>query len=91
MLVSEKRIEIPDTCPKECPEPESPWYQCQNGLCYRCPVLICKKNTDDGLCLVAPEDYRPDWAKEFRAWFDSNCASDHRPKLRLRGEEGVKQ
>jgi hypothetical protein len=59
---------FPTECPKECPGLKE--LQSQGGLCHRCPIFSCTP-TEDGIRLLAPADYRADWAKEWRAWFDS--------------------
>lgn len=43
-MVSEDKIEIPDTCPQECPGRQTPLYQ--GYICHRCPV-----------CAVRGEEY----------------------------------
>lgn len=58
------RYVVPDNC-VGCPNQDDPQALSQGGLCFRCPVLVCFG--DDPL--VAPEDFRQDWAEAFVAWF----------------------
>lgn len=56
--------EFDSLCPLGCPD-----YGCKfgmNSLCFRCPILNCVGEQP----LLRPEDYRPDWAKAWRDWFD---------------------
>ena len=78
IMVSEDKIEFPDTCPQECPERQTPFYQ--GCTCHRCPVFCCSKD-DEGICLIEPEGYNPEFAKEFKSWFDHNFDSEYFPKL----------
>ena len=59
-------IEFPDKCPEKCPEKDKPFYQ--GNLCSRCPIFNC--SDFDGFRLIEPEDYREDWAKAWKKWFD---------------------
>ena len=59
-----KKYNVPDTC-EGCPHIDDPQAKSQGGLCFRCPVMICAG--DDPL--VAPDDYRFDWAEAFVLWF----------------------
>lgn len=84
MIISE--IEFPDTCPINCPDKGKEFTQ--SGLCIRCPIFNCKpfpyKNEDGSesmISLIEPEEYRKDWAIEWKKWFDSNCEGF--PKLLL--------
>jgi hypothetical protein len=79
MLVSKKKIQIPDNCPENCPIKKEPFYQ--SNLCSRCPIFNCRRDEDD-FCLLEPEDYREDWAEEFKEWFDSGFKEY--PELRLK-------
>ena len=65
MLIANK-IEVPDECPKNCQFKNEPFYQ--GNMCCRCPIFSCKKD-ENGFCLVEPEDYREEWAKEFARFF----------------------
>lgn len=78
MLASYKNIEIPKSCPKNCPAKNEPFYQ--GNLCSRCPVLCCSKDKD-GFCVIEPEDYRPDWAEDFKDWFESGFKDECYPRL----------
>jgi hypothetical protein len=73
MIVSD--IEFPDKCPPECPLLKEPFYQ--GNLCTRCPVINCTGI----IVMIDPDDYRHDWAVEFKKWFDSGCGYKKYPKL----------
>jgi len=60
--------EFQTTCPAVCPGKLDPAGQ--GSICHRCPILNCIPDSS-GFILLAAEDYRPDWAKEWRRWFDS--------------------
>lgn len=62
MIIAGK-YEVPDDCPKDCPDYGSPFGQ--NSLCFRCPILNCKGDNPP----LHPEEYREDWAKEWGRWF----------------------
>jgi len=57
-------------CPKGCPGRDE--YFGQGGLCHRCPIFNClpSPGDDDGFVLLRPDEYRSDWAKAWRKWFD---------------------
>ncbi len=57
-------------CPKNCPGKEEGFGQ--GGLCHRCPIFNCVPDIN-GFSLLEPYDYRQDWAKEFREWFNNEC------------------
>ena len=57
-------------CPRKCLGWEE--YFDQGGICYRCPIFNCTPDKN-GFCLLEPDDYRQDWAKEFRKWFNNGC------------------
>lgn len=69
-------IEFPNECPKDCPFTGDIMMHGQNSICGRCPLFCCSPCQDDdespygAFCLVEPEQYRPDWAKVWRRWFD---------------------
>lgn len=69
MKVSKAKIEFPVDCPKECPEKGKPklFYQRQGNFCYRCPIFSCRGKFP----IVEPEEYREDWAREWKKWFAS--------------------
>ena len=58
--------DFPENCPEGCPGKTEPCGQ--GGLCHRCPLFNCIP--DDEFQLLRPEDYRPDWAKIWKEWFD---------------------
>ena len=62
---------FPTKCPNNCPGKKTDIDQWKL-LCYRCPIFNCVPNKD-GFCLIEPNDYRQDWAKEFREWFNNRC------------------
>lgn len=66
-------------CPKNCPGKEINFTQ--GGLCHRCPILNCVPDKE-GFCLIDPSDYRQDWAKEWRNWFNNGC--EGYPELKLK-------
>jgi hypothetical protein len=76
MLIAGK-IEVPDECPKNCKYRGEPFYQ--GNACSRCPIFNCKRD-DEGICLIEPEDYREDWAIEWKKFFDTG----KEPKLYLK-------
>jgi len=59
--------EFPTRCPENCPGRNEPFTQ--GGLCHRCPIFNCVSKK--GMVLLRPEDYRPDWAKAWKEWFES--------------------
>ena len=59
-------IEFPDKCPEKCPAKGKPLYQA--NLCIGCPIFNCSDKR--GFRLVEPEDYREDYARAWREWFD---------------------
>ncbi len=69
MNIGTKKIEFPDTCPKNCPQINKPFYQ--GNLCHRCPIFNCRKHYT-GFCLIEPDQYRDDWAEQFKNWFDND-------------------
>jgi len=72
MFISVNKIEIPDSCPKNCMglDPKTRHIHIsQGGLCHRCPIFCCKKNIEYDFCLLKPEGYREDWAIVWRDWF----------------------
>lgn len=78
-------IEIPDNCGC-CPKRE---FFTQSSLCVRCPIFNCAPSflgKDDPYAdeqgnfrLLEPENYRRDWALEFKKYFDSGFSAY--PKL----------
>ena len=64
-------VEIPDNC-EHCLQKIESFYQ--GSLCTRCPVFSCKEIPGpDGepFCLVERENYRKDWALEFKKFFET--------------------
>lgn len=75
MLVGPEKVKFPEKCPDKCPFWGSPIYQ--GSICFRCPIIVCGP-----VPLVEPEDYRADWARIWREWFDAGMAGY--PELPLR-------
>jgi hypothetical protein len=44
MKISRKQIEIPGSCPKDCPEKGGPFYQ--GSFCTHCPVFNCVEESE---------------------------------------------
>jgi len=63
--VSRAKVEFPESCPANCPEKESPFFQ--GNLCCRCPIFSCGGEHP----LIEPEFYREDWAREWKRWLTS--------------------
>ena len=82
MIVANK-YEFPDKCPKDCKFTDDVRQYGQNSICIRCPVFNCsmpENPTEEDkihLPLLRPEDYRPDWAKEWRKFFDGETDFPH--------------
>lgn len=71
--------EFPDKCPDGCPHRDKDEIVTQGSVCYRCPLYCCSPRLDhhrDVFYFVEPEEYRPDWAAEWRRWFDSGMAGE---------------
>ena len=68
MKISKREYEIPDNCPEDCLYKNNMINFGQSSICIRCPVFNCKKDVD-GFCLLEPEEYRDDWAKEWYEFF----------------------
>ena len=81
MIISSEKIEVPDECPEDCPGCQD--HIGQGGLCYRCPITNCAPLDYEGevIYLVEPEEYRPDWARAWKEWFDGGMKG--LPKLYL--------
>ena len=81
------KYEFPDSCPLNCAMLKEDFYQ--GSLCTRCPIFNCKKltgpNGEKDWSLLRPEDYRLDWAKEWKRWFDRGMTGW--PELTLGKEE----
>jgi len=75
---------FPTDCPERCPEKSKPFYQ--GNTCSRCPISNSVPDAN-GFSLVDPNDYRSDWAKAFRTWFNNgmigqvNLPLYHRQKM----------
>jgi len=80
VLISKNKIEIPDSCPEKCSLRSD--YLYQGNICSRCPIFNCEaiENHDEIFRLLEPEDYREDWAIEWKRFFDGEI--DY-PNLKL--------
>jgi hypothetical protein len=83
-MLLKSEIEIPDNCPMTCPFKKEAFYQ--GNMCSRCPIFNCRKvpDSDGYFQLMKPEEYRENWAKEFKLLFDSlekDPKNYHYPKL----------
>ncbi len=74
---------FPTECPKNCPEKKTAFYQ--GCYCSRCPIFSCV-DRGGGFVLLEPEEYREDWAKNWKEWFDNSMVG--RPGLPLWQKEG---
>jgi len=68
MLFSKDKIEIPDNCPDNCVFKEDLIQFDQSCMCTRCPIFNCMKDSS-GFCMIEPENYREDWALEWKKFF----------------------
>jgi hypothetical protein len=76
MFVSQAKIEIPDVCPPNC---ELKGIDANiNGWCDYCPIFNCMSTpvpaefgVGSTFKLIEPEDYREDWAEEWKKFFDT--------------------
>ena len=55
--------EFPAECPPECPFKNQ---EDKDDYCYECPIFNC---VGPGR-LLDPDEYRKDWAKIWKKWFD---------------------
>lgn len=68
------QFEVPDKCPENCEFKDDIRNYGQSAMCIRCPILNCvpiKDEEGEEFCLIEPEDYRNDWAKEWQEFFKS--------------------
>ena len=77
MKISKAKIEFPDNCPRGCPERGKVFSQ--GDICSRCPIFNC--GGDPEYTLLRPEEYREDWAKVWKEWFDNGMKGS--PDLRF--------
>lgn len=70
-------IDLPDKCPDNCVLSGDFGKYFQTSVCMRCPIFNC---TGD-FTVLAPEDYRHDWALIWEQWFKSDM--DRLPVLPL--------
>ena len=66
-------LEFPDDCPTNCIYEDDFSNFGQNSICIRCPVFNCSGSFK----LMEPEEYRVDWAIEWKKFFDT----EERPEL----------
>ena len=59
--------EFPTSCPEKCPANSVSF----DRLCYRCPIFNCAPDSN-GFSLLEADDYRPDWAKAWKEWFEGD-------------------
>jgi len=79
---------FPDKCPDGCPEKGESFPFYQGNICSRCPIFNCTPlKGDPEFTLIRPEDYRPDWALEWKKWLDNDMKGI--PKLVLRPKPEV--
>jgi len=73
--------EFDKECPKECPGHGE--HLEQGGLCHRCPIFNCLPipGSVDDFVLLRPDEYRNDWAKAWKEWFDKGMVGF--PDLRI--------
>jgi hypothetical protein len=74
-MVLAGKYEIPDKCPPNCSLRPTTSFS-QGDICTRCPVLICapcppnpKYPEYDGMRVVEPDEFRPEWAEEWEQFF----------------------
>lgn len=69
-------FEFPTRCPNDCELQDN---ISQGGLCHRCPVFNCSSIDEDDEPLLAPEEYRLDWAQQWDQFFKTG----QRPQLKF--------
>lgn len=75
-------IEFPDSCPGKCKMHPYSFIHCgQSSPCMRCPIFNCGGSVH----LIEPKDYREDWAKEWKRFFDGEVDFPQLP-LKMRKE-----
>ena len=52
-------------CPETCPGKKEAFHQ--GCLCHRCPIFNC---AGKHFMLIRPSDYRRDWARAWKKWFN---------------------
>lgn len=74
-------LDFPDKCPDKCPGQDDGLDP--GALCARCPLFCCTyfDDADGRFRLVDPDDFRADWAQEWRRWLDTGMMG--RPYLPL--------
>lgn len=82
MIISGK-YEVPDSCPTDCPFYGDFRDMGQCSICLRCPVINCAVIPGTDVCLIEPQDFRPDWAKEWQEFFKDYSKE---PELKLKME-----
>lgn len=56
-----RKITIPMECPKNCTIDGG----CQNSLCFKCPVFLCRLEPAQ----MSLSQYRKDWLKQWESFF----------------------
>jgi len=57
---------FPKECPETCPGRDELRFYSQGGLCHRCPIFNCAGD----FTLLEPDDYRRDWVRAWKEWFN---------------------
>jgi len=73
---------FPKECPENCPGKKDSLFQ--DSFCIRCPIFFINIGKD--FMLICPNDYRRDWARAWKEWFDSGMKGY--PELPLAERKG---
>ena len=70
-MIIARQYQILDKCLDNCTFINDIAIYGFNAVCNYCPVLLCKENVigHERKCRIAPDDYRPDWARDWSDWF----------------------
>ncbi len=68
MLIAIPEVEIPDECPKDCVYKKDLVKFGQDAECFRCPIFNCGGK----LPMLRPDQYRYNWAIEWKKFFDGS-------------------
>lgn len=79
MLVGKNKVNLPDECPKDCPYYNDISNYGQGAICRSCPLFVCTGERD--YVLVSAEEFRDDWAVEWKEFFDTGMKK--MPHLKL--------
>lgn len=72
MLISKAKIEFPEICPENCKFKNLIRDYKKNHeicFCFDCPIYRCAPSKYH--IIMSSEEYREDWATEWKTWFDS--------------------